>query len=65
METRYTDKGGYTQRIVTVNGKIKDITCTCMWTTMEMSRKEYKDRKPCRHIREILYEINKKKEADP
>jgi len=40
---------GYNQ-IIYENG---EITCDCMWSTMELSRKEYKDRIPCKHIKKL------------
>jgi len=53
----FKEVGGYEQMIISEGKTIKEITCTCMWTTMEISRhKEYKDRKPCKHIKEILNE---------
>jgi hypothetical protein len=54
--------GGYDQRITMVKGEIVKITCTCMHTTIEMGRhKLYRDRKPCKHIKEILNESGGKK----
>ena len=55
--TRWEEVGGYDQRIIEVDGIIIDVTCTCMWTTMEMSRhQDFKDRRLCKHIKEILNE---------
>ena len=59
----FKEVGGYGQTIVREENIIKEITCTCMHTTMEISRhpKDYKLRKSCRHIKEILNEETNKK----
>ena len=58
--------GDYLQRVTK-----KEITCTCKWTTMEMSRypKHPEFRKDCKHIKEVriklgqedIYKLLKKK----
>lgn len=54
-KNEWNEIGGYDQKVTIIDGEIKEITCTCMWTTMEMSRfKEYKHRRPCKHIKEII-----------
>lgn len=48
--------------------EIKDVSCTCRWTTMEMSRfKDWKKRILCKHIKKILqkrWKIQDALEAD-
>jgi hypothetical protein len=56
MQAEYNEIGGYDQRITRNKEKIIEITCTCMWSTMEMSRhpNDYKTRRPCKHIKELI-----------
>lgn len=43
--------GGYLQKV----WESGEITCTCMWATMEISRfpKDFKKRRDCKHIKEV------------
>jgi len=50
MHSKWFSVGGYTQRVTQ-----KEITCTCKWTTLEISRfpKHPGFRKDCKHIKQI------------
>jgi hypothetical protein len=60
--SEWEEIGGYDQHIIVENGVIQEITCSCMWGTMEISRhpRDYKARKPYKHIR-VAEEIWTKK----
>lgn len=51
----FYEEGGYDQKVSQF-----EITCTCMWTTMEMSRfkENPKERKDCKHIKALREKLD-------
>jgi hypothetical protein len=49
--SKWFEEMGYDQQVKDSG----EITCTCRWTTMEISRfpKDFKKRKDCKHIKSV------------
>lgn len=57
--SEWFEEGGYDQQVKDSG----EITCTCMWTTMEMGRypKDWKSRRLCKHIKAVKVKIENDK----